>query len=326
MRKMAKTGYHFNPETLSYDKINTSFKKKMSKLCVKVFQTLSLALIIFFTVSAVIDSPKEKALKREKEELLAQYQLLDNQINRLDDILKNLENRDDNLYRVIFESEPIDASIRRAGSGGVDKYEALKNMEDADIVINTSKKLDELTKAIYIQSKSYDEIEMLAKNKMDMLASIPAILPVSMNDPSVRFSSSFGYRIHPIYKTKKLHAGMDFSGPIGTPVYATGDGKVVYAKTHKGYGKCILIDHGFNYQTQYAHLDSYNVKKGQKVKRGDIIGYMGNTGQSTGPHVHYEVKKNGVAVDPINYYFNDLSADEYDQLVAEANNNGQSMD
>ena len=323
---MRKTGYHFNPETLSYDKIHLTFKKRLRKFCVKVFQTLSLALIIFFVVSVLIDSPKEKALKREKAELLAQYELLDEQIERLDEVLQNLENRDDNIYRVIFESEPIDASIRRAGSGGVDKYEMLKHMPNADIVINTHKKLDELSKAVYIQSKSYDEIESLAKNKIDMLASIPAILPVSMNNPSVHFSSSFGYRIHPIYKTKKLHAGMDFAGPIGTPIYATGSGTVVYAETHKGYGKCILIDHGFNYQTQYAHLDSYNVKKGQKVKRGDIIGYMGNTGQSTGPHVHYEVLKNGVAVNPINYYFNDLSADEYDQLVAEANNNGQSMD
>lgn len=323
---MAKTGYRFNPETLSYDKIHITFKKKLWSLIVKLFQSLSLALVIFFIFTAFLDSPKEKALKREKEEILAQYRILDNQIERLDAILQNLENRDDNLYRVIFESEPIDGTIRRAGSGGVDKYEALKNMENADIVISTSKKLDELAKAMYIQSKSYDEIETLAKNKMEMLASIPAILPVSMSNKSVRFSSSFGYRIHPIYKTKILHAGMDFAGPIGTPVYATGNGKVVYAEVHQGYGKCILIDHGFNYQTQYAHLDRYNVREGQKVKRGDIIGYMGNTGQSTGPHVHYEVRKNGNPVDPINYYFSDLSAEEYDQLVAEANNNGQSMD
>lgn len=159
-----------------------------------------------------------------------------------------------------------------------------------------------------------------------MLASIPAILPVSLKNKKTRFSSSFGYRIHPIYKTVKLHAGMDFSGAVGTPIYATGNGKVVYAEIHKGYGKTVLIDHGFNYQTLYAHLNSYNVKAGQKVKRGDIIGYMGNTGMSTGPHVHYEVKKNGRPVDPINYYFNDLTADDYDKLVAAANNNGQTMD
>lgn len=323
---MAKTGYRFNPETLSYDKIHTTFKKRLWILTVKSFQSLSLAVVIFFIVSAFIDSPKEKALKREKEEILAQYRILNNQINQLDEVLKNLENRDDNIYRVIFESEPIDGSIRRAGSGGINKYEALRDMDNAELIISTSRKLDELSKAMYVQSKSYDEIEMLAKNKMDMLASIPAILPVSLKNEKTRFSSSFGYRIHPIYKTVKLHAGMDFSGSIGTPIYATGNGKVVYTEIRQGYGKTVLVDHGFNYQTLYGHLDRYNVKAGQKVKRGDIIGFMGNTGQSVGPHVHYEVRKNGNAINPINYYFNDLSADEYDKLVEESNNNGQTMD
>lgn len=323
---MAKTGYRFNPETLSYDKIHISFKKKLWRLVVRFFSSLSLALVIFLLVSAIIDSPKEKALKREKEEILAQYRILNSELERLDDVLKNLETRDDNIYRVIFESEPIDANIRRAGSGGVNKYASLKNLDNAQLIISTSKKLDELTKAAYIQSKSYDEIENLVKNKIEMLASIPAILPVSLKNERTRFSSSFGYRMHPIYKTVKLHAGMDFSGAIGTPIYATGNGKVTSAEIHKGYGKCVIIDHGFNYQTVYAHMDKYNVKAGQKVKRGDIIGYMGNTGMSTGPHIHYEVKKNGIAVDPINYYFNDLTADEYDQLVTEANNNGQTMD
>lgn len=323
---MAKTGYRFNPETLSYDKIHLSLKKKFWSAVMKFFSSLSLALVIFLIFSAIIDSPKEKALRREKEEILAQYHILNSEIERLDAVLKNLENRDDNVYRVIFESEPIDASIRRAGTGGTNKYESLKNMDNAELIINTSKKVDELSKAMYIQSKSYDEIEALAKNKFEMLASIPAILPVSLNNKTTRFSSSFGYRIHPIYKTVKLHAGMDFSGAVGTPIYATGNGKVVYAEIRQGYGKCVLIDHGFNYETLYAHMSNYNVKAGQKVKRGDIIGYMGNTGMSTGPHIHYEVKKNGHPVDPINYYFNDLTADEYDQLVMEANNNGQAMD
>lgn len=323
---MAKTGYRFNPETLSYDKIHLSLKKKFWSAVMKFFSSLSLALVIFLIFSAIIDSPKEKALRREKEEILAQYHILNSEIERLDAVLKNLENRDDNVYRVIFESEPIDASIRRAGTGGTNKYESLKNMDNAELIINTSKKVDELSKAMYIQSKSYDEIEALAKNKFEMLASIPAILPVSLNNKTTRFSSSFGYRIHPIYKTVKLHAGMDFSGAVGTPIYATGNGKVVYAEIRQGYGKCVLIDHGFNYETLYAHMSNYNVKAGQKVKRGDIIGYMGNTGMSTGPHIHYEVKKNGHPVDPINYYFNDLTAEEYDQLVMEANNNGQAMD
>ena len=323
---MAKPGYRFNQETLSYDKIHISLKRRLWRLMVKFIQSLSLALVIFLAVSAFMDSPKEKALKREKEEIVAQYHILNNQINEQETVLTNLENRDDNIYRIIFESDPIDVSIRRAGTGGINKYEALKDMDNAELIINTSKKLDKLSKAMYIQSRSYDEIETLAKNKIDMLTSIPAILPVSLKNPRTRLSSSFGYRVHPMYKTVKLHAGMDFGGAIGTPIYATGNGKVIYAGLQKGYGKSILIDHGFNYKTQYAHLDSYNVKTGQKVKRGDIIGYMGNTGMSTGPHVHYEVRKNGAPVDPINYYFNDLSADEYDKLVEEANNNGQSLD
>lgn len=323
---MAKTGYRFNPETLSYDKIHTTIGKRIISLSIKFFQSLSLALVLYFAISSVIESPKEKALRREKDEILAQYNLLNTEIDRLDGILTGLEKRDDNIYRVIFEADPIDASIRNGGTGGNNKYEALRNMDNAELIINTSKKLDALSKAMYIQSRSYDEVEYLVRNKMDMLASIPAIPPVALNNKSIRFASSYGNRIHPIYKTVKLHAGMDFSGPIGTPIYATGNGKVHSAKNRSGYGKCVEIDHGFNYHTLYAHLDQYNVRPGQKVKRGDIIGYLGNTGQSTGPHIHYEVRRNGRPVDPINYYFNDLSAEEYERLVEAANNNGQTMD
>lgn len=324
---MRKTGYRFNPETLSYDKIEITLTKKIGILAKKLFSTLSLAVVIFFVISAFVDSPKEKALKRENEEILAQYHLLSKEIEKLDGILKNLETRDDNIYRVIFESEPIDPSIRRAGTGGVNQYEHLKNLKDADLIINTSKKLDQLSKALYIQSKSYDEIETLAKNKVEMMASIPAILPLSLKNPKNRVSSAYGYRMHPFYKTVKFHAGMDFAGAVGTPIHATGDGKVIAVENERGYGKCVIIDHGFSYKTLYGHLDSYNVKIGQKVKRGDVIAYLGNTGGlSTGPHLHYEVRKNNVPMNPINYYFNDLTADEYDELVAVANNTGQSMD
>jgi len=324
---MAKTGYRFNPETLSYDKIHVPLRKKLGQWFMKFFSSLCLALVIFLSVSAIIDSPKEKALKREKEEILAQYHILNNELERLDEVLKNLETRDDNIYRVIFESEPIDANIRRAGSGGVNKYAFLKNLDNADLIINTSKKLDELTKAAYIQSKSYDEIEYLVRNKIDMLASIPAIVPISLDSDKVRVSSGFGSRMHPIYKMIKFHAGMDFAAKTGTPVYATGNGKVISVDIKKGYGKCILVDHGFNYKTLYGHLSGYNVRVGQTVKRGDIIAYVGNTGGlSTGPHLHYEVRKNDIPMDPINYYFNDLTPEEYDNLVEMANNTGQSMD
>ena len=238
-----------------------------------------------------------------------------------------MEARDDNIYRVIFETDPIPSSIRRAGSGGVDQYEHLRQIDNADLLIGTAKKIDELSKAIYIQSKSFDKIEELAKNKIDMLASIPAILPVSLKNKSThQVTSSFGYRMHPIYKTPKFHAGMDFTGTVGTPIYATGNGVVIESKFDKGYGRHVVIDHGFSYKTLYAHMDKILAKKGQKIKRGDVIGYLGNTGLSTGPHLHYEVRKNNKPIDPINFYFNDLTPDEFELLVETANNTGQSMD
>lgn len=324
---MPKTGYHFNTETLSFDKVETTLRKKCWRLVRKFISSASLALVMVFLTYAFIDSPKEKALKRENEEIRSQYQLLSSEVERLDNILQDLEQRDDNIYRVIFETEPIAASIRRAGTGGVNRYEHLKHLDNSDLVIETARKIDELSKAIYIQSKSYDQVEELAKNKIQMLASIPAILPVSLTEKTTRqVTSSYGYRMHPIYKMVKFHAGMDFTGKIGTPIYATGDGIVEKDAFDKGYGRHVIINHGFNYKTLYAHMEKSVVKAGQKVKRGDVIGYLGNTGVSTGPHVHYEVRKNDKPVDPINYYFNDLTPEEFDALVETANNTGQSMD
>ncbi len=322
---MRKAGYHFNSDTLSFDKIESTLRKKTWRLFKKFFSSFSLAIVMLYLVYAFIDSPKEKQLKRKYEEVLTQYSLLSNKVEYLDNVLKDMESRDDNIYRVIFETEPIPSTIRRAGSGGVDQYEHLKHLDNSDLIIGTAKKIDELSKAIFVQSKSFDAIENLAKNKIEMLASIPAILPVSLKEAH-QVSSSYGYRMHPIYKTMKFHAGMDFTGAIGTPIYATGNGLVVESQFDKGYGRHVIIDHGFSYKTMYAHLEKIVVKKGQTVKRGDVIGYLGNTGLSTGPHLHYEVRKNEKPVDPINFYFNDLSPDEFEKLVEIANNTGQSMD
>ena len=322
---MRKAGYHFNSDTLSFDKIESTLRKKTWRLLKKFFSSFSLAIVMLYLVYAFIDSPKEKQLKRKYEEVLTQYSLLSNKVEYLDNVLKDMESRDDNIYRVIFETEPIPSTIRRAGSGGVDQYEHLKHLDNSDLIIGTAKKIDELSKAIFVQSKSFDAIENLAKNKIEMLASIPAILPVSLKEAH-QVSSSYGYRMHPIYKTMKFHAGMDFTGAIGTPIYATGNGLVVESQFDKGYGRHVIIDHGFSYKTMYAHMEKIVVKKGQTVKRGDVIGYLGNTGLSTGPHLHYEVRKNEKPVDPINFYFNDLSPDEFEKLVEIANNTGQSMD
>ena len=324
---MSKAGYHFNSETLSFEKIENTFKKKCWRAIKKIVSSFSLAVVMLFLVYAFVDSPKEKMLKRQYEEMVTQYHLLSGKVEQMDNVLKDMESRDDNIYRVIFETDPIPSTIRRAGSGGVDQYEHLKQLSDADLIIGTSRKIDELSKAMYVQSKSFDEVEKLVKNKIDMLASIPAILPISLKDKNTRIvSSSYGYRMHPIYKTKKFHAGMDFTGAIGTPIYATGNGTVIANQFDKGYGRHVIIDHGFNYKTVYAHMDEALVKKGQKVKRGDIIGYIGNTGLSTGPHLHYEVRKNDKPLDPVNFYYNDLTPDEYAAFVEAANNTGQSMD
>ena len=324
---MRKAGYHFNSDTLSFDKIESSLRKRLWRLFKKFFSSFSLAIVMLYLVYAFIDSPKEKLLKRKYEEVLTQYSLLSNKVEHLDNVLKDMESRDDNIYRVIFETDPIPSSIRRAGSGGVDQYEHLRQIDNADLIIGTAKKIDELSKAIYIQSKSFDKIEELAKNKIDMLASIPAILPVSLKDKNThQVTSSFGYRMHPIYKTPKFHAGMDFSAHPGTDVYATGNGTVVKVGWETGYGNTIEIDHGFGYLTRYAHLQGFNTKVGKKVVRGEIIGKVGSTGKSTGPHLHYEVYVKGQVVNPVNYYFMDLSAEDYEKMIQLAANHGKVFD
>lgn len=322
---MAGYKYGFNKETLEYQEVRKSGFEKLKVLIRRIITSILSGFVLITVFYYFFDSPKENALKKENEILLAKYTILNKKVEDATKVIEDLENRDDNIYRVIFEAEPIPKTIRRAGTGGVEKYENLSFLNNAEIVQNTSEKLDKLLKAVYVQSKSYDDIENMVKNKVEMLASIPAILPIAIKDYK-RVSSGFGYRIHPIYKQRIWHNGMDFTGKTGTPVYATGDGKVTFAKFSNGHGRKVVINHGFGYKTVYAHLNGFNVRRGQKVKRGDIIGYLGNTGVSTGPHLHYEVHKDGAAQDPVNYYFNDLTADAYDKIVAAAANTGQSMD
>ena len=280
-------------------------------------------IFVFFTF---FDSPKEKMLNREIENMVFQYNQIKDKLNQISLVMADLQNRDDNIYRVIFEAEPIPNSIRKAGYGGVNRYEALKGYNNSDLIINTTKKLDQISKQLYIQSKSFDEIIELAKRKSEMLAAIPAIQPVSNKNLS-RMASGFGPRIDPIYKTKKFHAGMDFSAKTGTPIYATGNGKVIRVrKSRKGYGNHVKIDHGYGYITLYAHMQKYIVKKGQKVKRGEVIGYVGNTGKSVAPHLHYEVHKNGKKVNPVNFFYNDLTSEEYEKMIILSSQNNQSFD
>ena len=289
----------------------------------------SSAILAFFTLLIFFqyfDSPKEKRLKGEINHLLSQYEIINNDLEKIELVLDDIQNRDDNIYRTIFEADPIPTSIRKQGFGGVNRYKKLSGYSNSDLIINTSKKIDQLTKQLYLQSKSFDEIIELAKNKSKMLASIPAIQPVANKDLK-RMTSGYGYRIHPIYKTRKMHYGMDYSAKVGTEIYATGDGVISKVKRSKrGYGNYVKINHGFGYETLYAHMSKYIVKKGQKVKRGEVIGYVGNTGISTAPHLHYEVRKDNKKINPVNFYFNDLTPEEYEKMLELASQPNQSFD
>lgn len=323
---MPKSKYKFNPTSLSFDKITYSIREKLLRFLLYFTGSLLIAVVYGVIFALLFDSPKEKVLIRENQQLLLQYEIMNNQLAQAEKVLENLENRDDNIYRVIFGSEPVPSSVRNAGFGGTNRYVELEGYNNTRIVVETKKRLDMITKKLYVQSKSYDELIDLARNKEDMLSHIPAVQPISNKDLT-RTASGWGYRIHPIYKISKFHYGMDFTAPVGTEVYATGDGTVTEVKSsHRGYGNQIMIDHGYGHVTLYAHLYGFNVRQGQKVKRGDIIGFVGSTGTSTAPHLHYEVIVNGKKVNPINYYFNDLNASEYDRMIEISMNTGQSFD
>ena len=323
---MPRTKYKFNHETLSFDRIRLGIKQLVLKLFAYFVGSLFLAGLYGFLFAFIFDSPKERALKREIEQLNLQYELMNREMDNVEKVLGHLQETDDNLYRTIFESEPVPSTYREGGIGGVNRYEELDGFTNTELITETATRLDKIRKKIYIQSKSFDELIVLAREKGEMLRSIPAIQPVSNKDLK-RTASGYGLRIHPIYKISKFHSGMDFTAPTGTDVFSTGDGVVKTVKSQRReLGNHIIIDHGFGYQTVYAHLDGFNVKVGQKVKRGDIIGFVGNTGLSTAPHLHYEVLLNGRYVDPALYYFNDLTADEYDRMPEIALKSGQTFD
>jgi len=326
---MARKKYKFNPDTLNYESIGLTWKEKALKAGTYLSSSLALALVFVLIFLNFYETPKTKRLKRENKQLLTQFELMSKDLDKVEQVLSELQQRDDNIYRVIFEADPIPSSVRNAGFGGVNKYSHLENLSDADLIIETANKLDVISKQAYIQSKSYDEVLKMAMNKEKMLACLPAIQPITNKDLK-RTSSGWGYRMHPIYKVKKMHWGQDFSAPIGTPIYATGDGVVEEVKGSKnsraGFGLSIKIDHGYGYETLYGHLSGFNVKRGQKVKRGEVIGYVGNSGGSTAPHLHYEVHKDGRKVNPMYYMFQDLTPQEYDKMIAISSNIGQSLD
>ena len=322
---MRKVYYIYNPTTRTYDRVYPTFRQRMVNFLKRLFVGMGLGAGSFILLIWIFGSPSEKELRIENSRLLAQYNVLSRRLDEALGVMQGIQQRDDNLYRVVLQADPVADAVRKAGYGGTNRYEELMDMANSDLVVNTTQKMDMLNRQLYIQSKSFDEVVDLFKNHDEMLKCIPAIQPVA--NKNLKYTASgYGMRIDPIYKTAKFHNGMDFSANIGTPVYATGDGVIKKAGWQSGYGKIIVVSHGFGYETWYAHLNKYNVRVGQKVVRGEVIGEVGNTGKSTGPHLHYEVHLKGKVVNPVNYYFMALSAEEYDQMIELAANQGKVFD
>ncbi|MDN5213968.1 M23 family metallopeptidase [Fulvivirgaceae bacterium BMA12] len=324
---MARIKYYYDTETCKYERVKVSKWDITLNLLGFFAVSLIIAIIILFGRDAYFDSPKEASLKKENSELKLHVDLMNKEMQTISSVLSALEQRDDDIYRVIFEAEPIPSAVRSAGIGGTQRYKELleKGLKQEELLLGTLQKLDKLKKRMFIQSKSYDEIVDMAKNKTDLLASMPAIQPVS-NKELTRLASGFGMRIHPIHKIRKMHYGIDFTAPQGTPIYAAGNGKIIKVRnSFSGYGKQVEIDHGYGFVTKYAHMSAFNVKVGQQVKRGECIGYVGSTGTSTAPHVHYEIIKDGKKIDPAPYLFMDVTAEEYEKLLELAARENQSL-
>jgi murein DD-endopeptidase MepM/ murein hydrolase activator NlpD len=323
---MSKIKYKFNTKSLTYERDTITLRKRIWQILSYLATGLVFATITILLAYKYLDSPKEKQLQREIEELTLQYELLNTRMVEFTDVLDDIQDRDNNIYRTIFEADSIPESIRKAGFGGVDRYKKLQGFNNTDLMIETTKRLDRISKQLYIQSKSFDEVVKLVKGKEQLLASIPAIQPISNADLRHQ-PSGFGWRTHPIYKTPEFHPGMDFAAPQGTEIHATGDGTIERADAMaQGYGNHVVINHGYGYRTLYGHMVKYVVRPGQKVKRGQLIGYVGSTGLSTAPHVHYEVMKNGDKMNPINYYYNDLTPEQYQKLIELSSQSSQSFD
>lgn len=324
---MARIKYYYDTETCKYERIKVSSWDVILNLLgfLSVATIIAIAIVIIY--STYFQSPKEALLQKENQELLLYYDIAKNEIAKMDEMMAHLENKDGKVYRTIFEADPIPSSIRRAGTGGSERYKKLleSNVERENLILSTFQQIDQLKRRMYIQTKSYDEILQMARNKEKMWASIPAIQPIS-NKELTRLASGYGMRIHPIYKVKRMHTGIDFSAPRGTPIYATGDGTVHRVKYNlSGYGKEVILDHGYGYMTRYAHMQDWVVKEGQKVKRGELIGYVGNTGTSTAPHCHYEVLKDGDQVDPVHYFYMDINEEEYQKILELSSIENQSL-
>lgn len=325
---MSKVKYYYDPDTLSYRKIEPKKSRRYRNIILfilgsAIFGFIGLTILLN---TNVLNTPRELSLNRELKNYELQFELLNRKMKQMENVLANVEDRDNNIYRLYFEANPIPEEQRRAGFGGVNRYKSLEGFNNSEMIIATTKRLDIIQKQMVIQSKSLDEITKLAAEKEKLLAAIPAIQPINTEDLT-RMASGYGWRSDPFTKARKMHWGMDFTAPKGSPIYATGDGKVTRADNNSsGYGKHIRIDHGYGYVTLYGHLSKYNVNRGQKVQRGDLIGFVGSTGRSEAPHLHYEVWKEDDRINPINFYYGSLTAEEFENMLKYANQENQSLD
>ncbi len=318
---MFRTKYKYNPKTLSYEKVEFTSQMLIRRAISYLFIGGFFAVIVVFLAFEFVDSPQEKAMRREIEQFKIQYKILNDRMEQYELVMADMQERDDNVYRVIFESEPVASNLRKAGYGGVDRYAKLDGYKNSDILIETTKRMDRLAGQMVVQSKSFDEIWELAQNKEKMMRCIPAIQPIAKGEGSI--VSGYGMRFHPILKYRRMHWGIDISAPKGTPIYATADGVVEFTGRRGAFGNLVIIDHGYGYQTQYGHMNNFAVKRKQKVKRGEIIGYVGNTGLSSAPHVHYDIVKDGKRINPVNFFYNDFTPEEFEKVLELASRDNQ---
>lgn len=323
MKKSAH--YHFNKETLTFEKVERSAASILKNVGWIAISSTLIGVALFIVFIFIFPSPREKQILQRNHTLQTQYDILSHQVDMMQLVLTDLEQRDNNLYRALLQADPIPMSVRLGATQSVAYYDSIAHSSDYQLAGDLSRKVDMLENAVAAQAKSYAELVDYAKTQEIRMENLPAIQPVLNKDLS-RVASGYGWRVDPVYHTRRFHEGMDFTAPTGTDIYATGNATVTFVGWKQGYGNCVILSHGFNYETLYAHLHKALVRQGQKVRRGDVIALVGNTGKSTGPHLHYEVHYKGSAVDPRNFYFQDLSPEEYDRMVQLSSNAGQMLD
>jgi|SRR5690554_2087261 len=323
---MSKVKFRFNPNTLSYEKVRRSVGERILRGLIFIAPTIVLSLFFGFFIAYRIESPKEKMLQKELTELKSEYKNVQKRVSLINKVADIIQQRDEDLYRTALGANSFPEELRLMGVGGSDAYASLKKKSNSELLVETIAKLDQVERKLHAQSISFKELAKLAKDQEKRLASLPAIQPVSNKDLK-RTASGYGWRTDPIYGTKKMHWGLDFTAENGTDVYATGDGVVETVQTNSwGYGREIVINHGYGYKTRYAHLSEFKVKQGDKVKRGELIGLVGSSGKSTGSHLHYEVEKNGQKVSPVDYFHSDLTPEQYEEIVKISTNSLKSLD